>query len=141
MTDESGGDDTEVLEFSGGRAPLRIYMADALVCIEGGATMRAAAAALAGQGVGALVVGTADDVRGVITERDVLKAVADGVDLDGVTVAERATTSLVSCPVTATVGEASMAMMEAYLRHLVVRDGDAVVGIVSARDLLGAYTA
>ena len=30
-------------------------------------------------------------------------------------------------------------MMECYIRHLLVEDGGRLVGIVSARDLLGNY--
>ncbi len=32
-------------------------------------------------------------------------------------------------------------MMESYVRHVLLADGGRVVGIVSARDLLGAYAA
>ena len=45
------------------------------------------------------------------------------------------------CDESATVGEVATEMMEQYVRHVLVeRDGD-LIGIVSARDLLGAFAA
>jgi CBS domain-containing protein len=45
------------------------------------------------------------------------------------------------CDATATVHEVAELMMEQYVRHVLVRENGRLVGIVSARDLLGAYTA
>jgi CBS domain-containing protein len=39
------------------------------------------------------------------------------------------------------VAEVAEEMMEHYVRHVLVEDAGRVVGIVSARDLLGAYAA
>ena len=50
-------------------------------------------------------------------------------------------TDLVSCDATATVAEVSQQMTESYVRHVLLADGGRVIGIVSARDLLGAYAA
>jgi CBS domain-containing protein len=37
------------------------------------------------------------------------------------------------------VGEVAARMMESYVRHVLVRHRGRLVGVVSARDLLGAY--
>jgi CBS domain-containing protein len=50
-----------------------------------------------------------------------------------------ASTKLVWCDSTATVREVAEQMMEQYVRHVLLEDGGKLVGIVSARDLLGAY--
>ncbi|MGB3053576.1 MAG: CBS domain-containing protein, partial [Acidimicrobiales bacterium] len=52
-----------------------------------------------------------------------------------------ASTNLVWCDVTATVAEVAELMSERYLRHVLVEDDGDLVGIVSARDLLGVYAA
>jgi CBS domain-containing protein len=46
---------------------------------------------------------------------------------------------VVSCTPDTTVHDAAMLMMEHYVRHLLVRDDTGPVGMISARDLLGAY--
>jgi CBS domain-containing protein len=45
------------------------------------------------------------------------------------------------CDATATVTEVAELMMERYVRHVLVEDDGRLVGIVSARDLLGVYAA
>jgi CBS domain-containing protein len=103
-------------------------------------TLRAAAAMLDEAGVGLLVVGSRDDVRGVFSERDVVRAVAKGDDLDACTVAERCATELRWAAPTSPVGDVIEEMMESYLRHILVgADDGSLVGIVSMRDLLAAY--
>ena len=50
-----------------------------------------------------------------------------------------ASTNLVWCDASATVREVAERMMEDYVRHVLLEDDGRLVGIVSARDLLGAY--
>jgi predicted transcriptional regulator len=52
-----------------------------------------------------------------------------------------ATRRLVWCDATATVAEVGELMMEQYVRHVLVEDTNQLVGVVSARDRLGAYVA
>jgi CBS domain-containing protein len=47
----------------------------------------------------------------------------------------------VTCTPETTVQAAAVLMMENYIRHLLVTDQTGPVGMVSARDLLGAYVA
>jgi CBS domain-containing protein len=92
-------------------------------------------------GVGALVVGSAEDVQGVVSERDVVRAVADGRDLTTATAADVASTDLVWAEATASIDQVALEMSDRWVRHVLVEDGGSLVGIVSARDLLGAYAA
>jgi CBS domain-containing protein len=95
--------------------------------------------ALTVAGIGALVVGEPDTVDGVVSERDLARAIADRLDLATTRAIDIAGHELVWCDASATVGEVAMQMMEHYVRHVLVEDGGRLVGIVSARDLLGAY--
>ncbi len=54
---------------------------------------------------------------------------------------EIAHTHVVWCDASSTVAEVAEEMMERYVRHVLLEEEGRVVGIVSARDLLGAYTA
>jgi CBS domain-containing protein len=102
--------------------------------------LRDVARALTEGDIGLLVVGE-DEVVGVISERDVVRAVAEGRDVESTRAMEVATTSLVWCDATATLAEVAAEMMENYVRHILVEDAGRLVGIVSARDVLGAYVA
>jgi CBS domain-containing protein len=75
-----------------------------------------------------------------VSERDLVRAIADGSDLAAATAASVATTELVWADGTASVDEVAEQMMEHWVRHVLVEDGGALVGMVSARDVLGALT-
>jgi CBS domain-containing protein len=89
--------------------------------------------------IGAVVVGTADSVMGIISERDVTRAVAVQRDLERVRAIDIAHTDLIWCDATATVAEVAEEMMERWIRHVLVERAGRLAGIVSARDLLGIY--
>jgi CBS domain-containing protein len=124
---------------TGGRAAVRVYAADAVITIPPDATLLAVADELVGDQVGVLVVGSMHDVEGVISERDVVRAVAEGRDPQETTARELASKRVVWCDPTATVHEVAELMMEQYVRHVLLGEDNRLVGIVSARDLLGAY--
>jgi CBS domain-containing protein len=97
--------------------------------------------ALAQADVGALVVGdpaTGEDA-GVVSERDVVRALASGVDPKGATAGDLASRDVVACDRAATVTEAAATMLEHSVRHLPIEAEGRFVAIVSARDLLSAY--
>jgi CBS domain-containing protein len=126
---------------TGGSAAITLFIADQVITVPPSATLLAAAEELAADGVGLLLVGTMEDVRGVISERDIVRAIGAGRDPAATVVDDVAHARLVWCSATATVHEAGLLMMTEYVRHVLVEDGGRLVGIVSARDLLGAYVA
>ena len=85
------------------------------------------------------MVGSPVDVVGVISERDIVRAVAESRDPTATLARDLASGTLVRCEPSATVREVAELMMERYVRHVLVEDGDRLVGIVSAHDLLGTY--
>jgi CBS domain-containing protein len=84
-----------------------------------------------------LVVDDGSELIGIITERDILRAVATGVSLDTATVAEVMTKDLTTVGPGTSLREAAKLMATLWVRHLPVMDGGRVVGIVSQRDLAG----
>jgi CBS domain-containing protein len=127
------------ISVAGGRAQVRVFTSDLAATIEPGASLRSVADELVADEVGLLVVGTADDVRGVVSERDVVRALAQGLVAQTTPVSEIASTRLVWCDASATVEEVAALMMEQYVRHVLVEEDGRLLGVVSARDLLGAY--
>jgi CBS domain-containing protein len=90
---------------------------------------------------GALVVAEGDHVHGIVSERDVVLVIAAGNDLDSATAGDVDSRRLVTSTPDTTVQAAGVLMMENYVGHLLVSDQTGPVGMVSARDLLGAYVA
>jgi len=91
--------------------------------------------------VGAMVVGDDRDIKGVVSERDLVRALAARRDLGTTTAMDIAQTRLVWCDANSSVAEVATEMMEHYVRHVLIEDEGRFVGVVSARDLLSAYAA
>jgi CBS domain-containing protein len=124
---------------SGGRAPITVYTSEQVATIGPDASLLDAVRVLVADEVGLLVVGTPERVRGVLSERDVVRAIAAGRDPAATAVTDIAPSGLVWCEPTATVAEVATLMMTEYVRHVLVGSDDRLIGVVSARDLLGAY--
>ena len=103
------------------------------VSMEG--TLGDAASAMADRGVGAVVVLEGGSIAAILTERDVMKAVAAGKD-GSASVTEWMTRHPDTIEPGDTTDHAASLMIHGGFRHLpVVEDGN-VVGIVSIRDLM-----
>jgi CBS domain-containing protein len=119
----------------------------AVSTLAGGPVIRVAADAslhqvadvLVEAGVGALVVGGVDRATGIVSERDLVTALADRRDPEITRAGDIAHSTLVWCDSDASVADAAELMMEQYVRHVLLEKDGRLVGIVSARDLLGAY--
>lgn len=101
-----------------------------------GEDLEMAASRMDYHGVGCLVVMDGPSLVGLLTERDVIRAAAEGRELPGVIVQEYMTQDVVTVEPDAEVEEAAAAMITVWCRHLPVREQGAIVGVVSARDLL-----
>lgn len=112
---------------------------DAVVRVAARATVADVAKAIADKQVGAVVVGDNARPDALVTERDVVRVVASGEDPAAVRAADVASTHLVWCEADETVDQAAIRMTDHSIRHLLVEREGALVGIVSARDLLGVY--
>jgi len=89
------------------------------------------------QQTGSLLVVEEDSLVGIITERDILKAVANGVRLDETRISEVMTKDVVTVGPGTSLREAAKMMADRWIRHLPVLDGGKLVGVLSQRDLAG----
>lgn len=89
--------------------------------------------------VGVLVVKDQDQTVGVVSERDVVRALGTGKDPMLTCAIDIAQQSIVWCDDTASVAEVAEEMMERYVRHVLVESDGDLTGVISARDLLGVY--
>jgi len=99
-------------------------------------SLEAAANKMWEQQTGSLLVLDAEELVGIITERDVLKAVATGTPLD-TPVSEVMSKGLITVEPGTSLREAAGIMTDKWIRHLPVLEGGTLVGIVSQRDLAG----
>lgn len=100
--------------------------------------MAEAARAMVAGRFGSVVVTTGAALVGIVTERDVLRAAADAHDLAATPVRNWMTPDPICASLDAATDEAEQTMLANGFRHLPVVDGEALVGIVSLRDLLSA---
>ncbi len=91
--------------------------------------------------VGALFIEKNGELVGSVSDRELVrKAVADRKDLENTTVESIMTTPLNCIDSTKTLLDAQDAMKDLGVRHLAVREGGKVVGIISVGDLLAYFT-
>jgi CBS domain-containing protein len=105
-----------------------------LLRVDATASLGDAARAMDGRRVGAALVFEGDRLVGILTERDILRAVArEGV---GGPVADWMTHHPETIEASDSTGHAAAVMIHGGFRHLPVADGDRIVGIISIRDLV-----
>ena len=106
-----------------------------LLTIEPDAPLSEAARHMASRGVGAVVVLDGDRLSGILTERDVLKAVAGGYEPEA-SVRDWMTRHPETVESTESTDHAAALMIHGGFRHLPVVDEGRTVGILSIRDLM-----
>jgi CBS domain-containing protein len=106
-------------------------------------TLQEVAKRLANRRIGALVVvGARGEIEGIISERDIIRALSEtGGNCLQRPVAETMTRQVVTCQETDTLDELMAMMTQRRFRHLpVVTDGD-LVGIISIGDVVKHHVA
>lgn len=116
-------------------------MTEATVTDSASDTLRSAAERMWRNQTGSLLVMDDGRLTGIITERDVLRAVALGADPATSTVDEAMTTEVFTVPPDMELREAARVMAARWIRHLPVVDGQQVLGLVSMRDVTGVFAA
>jgi CBS domain-containing protein len=100
-------------------------------------TLRMAAEVMAQQSIGAVVVSSGRGPIGILSERDVMAALASGADPDQATVAGAMSHDVVAVRPHDTLYDAAVDMLDLGIRHVPVLDErGTVLGMVSVRDLL-----
>lgn len=77
-------------------------------------------------------------LQGIVSERDVVRAVASGSDFSSMKVGELMTTTVHTCAPDSTLAEVMTLMIERRIRHVPVIEDGSLVGILSIRDLVDA---
>ncbi len=107
-----------------------------LLTIDPKSSLRRAAQVMSERSVGCAVAIEKEKVAGIITERDLLHAIAREQNIDDTPVSEIMTREVVSGESGWDLLKAIKTMTDGGFRHLLVMDMDEPIGIVSLRDLM-----
>jgi CBS domain-containing protein len=119
-------------------ARLGELMTGAIVAVAPEDTLGEAAERMAEEGVGSAVVLDGGRLIGILTERDLLRAVAGRVHTSEARVREWMTEDPITASESTSIDEAMRTMLEQGFRHLPVVEGSRTVGVVSLRELMRA---
>lgn len=99
-------------------------------------TVREGAEIMQRQAIGSLLIGEPQKPDGICTDRDLVRAVAEGRDPAATPLRDCMTSKLIYLEAGSTFQESLLQMVGNHIRHAPVREDGKLVGIVSARDML-----
>jgi CBS domain-containing protein len=118
--------------------PVRALTKSEVVVVDEEATLREVATVLADEDIGSVIVRNELGMSGILSERDVTRAVAEGADPDLVWAADIMTPDPICADEEDTILAVAERMITANIRHLPVLHDAQPVGILSARDIMRA---
>jgi CBS domain-containing protein len=113
----------------------RNHMSRSLLTVEPGLGLKAVAERMVAKDVGAVLVIDNGRLVGILTERDIMRAVAGGMT-DETLVSDWMTRDPETMAPDETTRQAAVLMIHGGFRHMPIMDGDEVVGMLSIRDLM-----
>jgi predicted transcriptional regulator len=121
-----------------GRFRVQALVTRPVVYVHVNDTLRQLATTLTEESIGAALVRGPHGAIGLVSERDVTRALADGADPDRAKVEDIMNEDLVTVAPTDDTYDAVHRMLEAEVRHLPVIEAGVTTGMVSIRDALQA---
>jgi CBS domain-containing protein len=120
---------------------VRSGMSKVVLTVGPGHTLREAARMMSEKAVGAAVVIDEDaGGPGVVSERDILISIGRGQDPDAERVGDHMTGTVISAAPDWSLERAAVEMARRHIRHLVVVEEGALVGMLSMRDIVRVWT-
>jgi CBS domain-containing protein len=108
-----------------------------IISIGAGDTIASAAKLLAENRIGAVVVLEGESLKGILSERDIVRGVAEQGDLClAQTVASLMTSDVVTCAPDDTMDQLMAMMTERRIRHLPIMEDGKMLGLVSIGDVV-----
>jgi len=107
-----------------------------VVALESTATCVDAARTMAERGIGSVGVRKGGRLVGLVTERDLVAAVAKGAELARTSLAQAMRPEVPAVSLQASDRECAQVMRALRTRHLAVKDGGELVGVISMLDLV-----
>jgi signal-transduction protein with cAMP-binding, CBS, and nucleotidyltransferase domain len=118
---------------------VRNLMKSPVVLVGPEESLRRAAQVMREHGIGAVVVEQSDQVVGILTERDVMHAVAQMSDVEKARVGDHMSAPVVTASPNWDVTVAATEMSDRRIRHLVVLEAGRALGVLSVRDVMSVF--
>ena len=119
-----------------GNDEVGLAMRSPVVTVRPATTLRAAATVLRRHDIGAVAVVDHGELVGVLSERDLVRALGDGLDPDSTLVATAMADAPRAVEADSPLWAATMLMLRMGVRHLPVTEHHRTVGMLSIRDAL-----
>jgi CBS domain-containing protein len=121
-----------------GRHRVQGLVARPAVYVHANDTLREVAQTFIEESIGAALVRGTHGVMGLVSERDIVRAIADGASVSRTPVSDVMATELLTAAPTDELVEVVHRMLEAEVRHIPVVEDGVAYGMVSVRDALRA---
>ena len=116
--------------------PVRDIMTRPVITADADLDILSAAKKMGSANVGSLIIVSGDKPTGILTERDMVKVIAQGIDPINLKVAEIMSSPLVSIGPDASLREAAALMLRSGVKRLLVIFNGKLVGIITDTDLV-----
>lgn len=116
--------------------PVTSVMTKGVLYVEYSKTLREAIIIMADFDIGSLIVADNGEPKGIITSKDIMKILAKKENVDKVLVKDVMQSPLIKIASFETISTALIKMSEQKINHLIVVDGDKIIGMVNPINLL-----
>lgn len=116
--------------------PVTSVMTKGVLYVESSKTLREAIIVMADFDIGSLIVANNGEPKGIITSKDIMKVLAKKENVDKILVKDVMQSPLIKIASFETISTALIRMSEQKINHLIVVDGDKIIGMVNPINLL-----
>ncbi|MCK5140999.1 MAG: CBS domain-containing protein [Candidatus Heimdallarchaeota archaeon] len=116
--------------------PVSSVMTKGILYIESKKNLDEAIQIMSDFDVGSLVVAEKNDAVGILTSKDIIKMIAKGNELKSIKVKDIMQGPLIRISGYETISSALLKMKEQKINHLIVVDGDKIIGMINPLNLL-----
>ncbi|MHA1222599.1 MAG: CBS domain-containing protein [Candidatus Heimdallarchaeaceae archaeon] len=116
--------------------PVSSVMTKGILYIKSSKNLYEAVKIMADFDVGSLLVADNGKAVGILTSKDIIKSIAKGEDLAKTKVKNIMQEPLIKIQSTETISSALLKMREQKINHLIVMDGEKIIGMINPLNLL-----
>jgi len=99
-------------------------------------TLREASQVMTKFHIGSLVITEGEKILGIVTTTDIIKCIAENKDVDNTKLGEIMSSPVLTIDPDKTIEDAVEIMTKNKIKRLVVTEGDKIVGIITASDII-----
>ncbi len=116
--------------------PVSSVMTKGVLFVKSSKNLSETASIMADFDVGSLLVGDNGNAVGIVTSKDIIKVISEGKELKKIKVRDIMQTPLIEISAQETISSALLKMKEQKINHLIVVDGNKIIGMINPLNLL-----